>query len=250
MQQLQFRQGQASVEYLLVLPLTLVLIVAILEFVQLYRARMTLDHAVQMTVRAGALNHGCESAMRMQLARSLTPLMEGLETSVINHEQRQLQSLRNVAAYAYIKTLHPTKAIYDSFRDRFILSPAQIKPCGEKGGLNAYGNNLVLENSGLSYRPPKGGRNQQAPNGTVQDANILKIRVLYCHKLTVPLLENLLGIVQSWSLNAEEELFYRQCLRGGGGHIPLKRIRERVWVLSSEAVFRMQTPLLRDQLDL
>ena len=66
--------GASMVEFIIVLPILLLLCLGILQFGLLYQAKSTLDYAALQAARAGALNNGKSAAMRTGLARGLAPL--------------------------------------------------------------------------------------------------------------------------------------------------------------------------------
>lgn len=248
-------QGQAAIETLIAIPLLLLLIFLIIEFSLIYRAKLQLNHATFMAARAGAMNHGCKSAMYAQLHRSMSPLLMKGDASATRYAYVQTIKDQYFPTYTFIETLSPDKATYDAFKTRLPLHPDQVMPCAiQKGALKAFRLNTIIPHTQLGTRgseskivgKPGGSASDRI---TLSEANLLKIRSRYCHKLTTPLVSDLLDAVQ-WLLPGSQDnrTFYDFCIRGGGGHGSLQFIREKLLVLSSTAIMPMQTPFIRDSL--
>jgi hypothetical protein len=247
------QQGQSLLETLLALPFALFLIFATLEFALIYRAKMTLNHAAEMTVRKGALNHGCKAPMYEQMAVSMIPLlMKGERTS---KKYLMVDGFKKpyIEIYTHIEILHPTSEVFDAFAEKTTLTPAQISPCAQQGSgthLQSYGLNRVIPNDNLSFRPSTPIHIAGNTHGdlNIQDANLLKIRIKYCHKLTVPFLDHLIVAVQHWTLNQDKRVFMDYCIRGGGAIGP-PVVDEKLILLSTQATARMQTPFIKSSLE-
>lgn len=245
--------GQSIVETLLAAPFMLFLIFGIIEFAMIYRAKVTLNHATEMTARAGALNHGCKSAMYDQFARSMTPLLMKGDRSGGRYLTVQTYKDTYFDIYTHIKTLHPTRAVFDAFAERMPLTAGQIRPCaleGSQGRLHPYRLNQVIPNDNLSFRESRARslNDGQAYQLNIQDANLLKIQIRYCHKLTVPLLDHLIFAVQHWTASTDKREFLDYCIRGNGAQgVPV--VNEKLLVLTSYAITRMQTPFIRKSLE-
>ncbi|MBK8971098.1 MAG: pilus assembly protein [Hahellaceae bacterium] len=250
---LKNQAGQSVVETLLAAPFVLFLIFGIIEFALIYRAKVTLNHATEMTARAGALNHGCKSAMYDQFARSMTPLLMTGDRSTQRYLTVQTYKDTFFDIYTHIKTLHPTRAVFDAFAEPIPLTAGQIRPCaqeGSRGRLHPYQLNQVIPNDNLSFRDSRNKtiNDGQAYQLNLQDANLLKIRIRYCHKLSVPLLDHLIVAVQHWIVSNDKQAFLDYCIRGNGAQgIPV--VDEKLLVLTAHATTRMQTPFIRKSLE-
>ena len=245
------QNGQSLVETLLALPFVLLLIFGIVEFTLIYRAKLTLNHATEMAVRAGTLNHGCKNAMYEQFARSMTPLLMNGEAT----PQRYLDVLTTrrifFETYTHIRILHPSPAVFDTFAEKVPLTPAQIMPCAQTTSgsqLKAFALHEVIPHDGLAFRPTNPVNVTGLGELTLQDANLLKIQVRYCHKLSVPLLDHLIVAVQHWTMAPAQRQFMDYCIRGGGAIGP-PILDEKLILLSAHATARMQTPFIRKSLE-
>lgn len=170
--------GAATVEFYLVallamLPLTL----AILELGALFVAHHSLKHATFLAARAGALHHGDVGTMRRYLAKGLAPLFtqdrpgDGGAGPTILGIEAYGRALAEVLRpdLTRIEILNPTRMSFEDF-ERL------------QGGVRQ------IPNDNLRYRRESGPRSEQ----TIQEANLLSIRVHYCRRLIFPLIDRLI----------------------------------------------------------
>jgi hypothetical protein len=156
--------GQATIEYLYVLPILLILLLGSLQFIFIYEAKQTLNYATFNGTRNGALNGGKMNAIQDGVVAGLAPLFVHDETQQALKDARKVSysELSNIKL-ARIEILNPTAAMVSGF-----------------GG--------TVPNDNLMYRADDvlvGGVN-------VQDANLLKVRVTYCVRLIVPIVNRMI----------------------------------------------------------
>jgi hypothetical protein len=167
----QWQTGQATVEYLYVVPILLVILLASMQFVFIYEAKLALNYATFVAARQGALHNGSMASIQSGLASGLAPLF--------NHG-KDLPSLKAARALAknelgnnqltLIKIVNPTPDALSAFDNG----------AGE------------IPNDNLMYR------GTAATGGmSVQDANLLKVRVTYCVKLVVPIINRMIYAFQA-----------------------------------------------------
>lgn len=160
--------GQATIEYIYVLPILLLLLLASLQFVFIYEAKQTLNYATFVGTRAGALNNGSMASIKDGLAAGLAPLFAhkigaATDLDAVKLGRRTARTELANPKLARIEIVNPTS-----------------------GALGGFGSEIPNDN--LMYRDPdvlKGGMN-------VQDANLLKVRVTYCVRLVVPIVKNMI----------------------------------------------------------
>ena len=159
--------GQATIEYLYVIPILLIVTLASLQFVFIYEAKIALNYATFVGTRAGALNNGAMAAIQDGLASGFAPFFTHDKT------QQALKDGRSTAKselgnnkLALISIVNPTPGAYSGFA-------------------NAAGE---IPNDNLMYRSDT----DLQDNMNVQDANILKVRVTYCVKLVVPIVNRMI----------------------------------------------------------
>jgi len=173
--------AQATVEFLIVIPVLLLLIFGAIQIGLIYSAKTTLNYATFQAARLGAVNNATYSGMRRGLIRGLAPLftntpdLTSLEDSIdegIDSGGARRDAVSEVDNYTRIIRISPTSA--------------QIKESGF-GETNDLGF-AELPNDTLMYRPAT-----KVDGASIQDANLLKIRVQYCYKLMVPLVNRIIG---------------------------------------------------------
>lgn len=169
--------GAATVEFHLVALLAMIpFTMAILELGALFIARHALNHATFIAARAGAVHHGDVATMRRYLAKGLAPLFvrgpsaaagPGLGTAGAEALGRALAEVLR-PDLTRIEVLNPSRASFLDF-ERLQDGVRQIP------------------NDNLHYRRESGVRSGQ----TIQEANLLRIRVRYCRRLIFPLIDRL-----------------------------------------------------------
>lgn len=224
--------GQASTEFLIALPLLILLLFGIIQFSMIYQARATLNHATLLAARAGALHNGSKNEMRAALARGLAPLFAAspseagyLEAWEKARLQETLPSLTTLAV------LNPPRTAFTDF--------ARARLDG-KGGRE-------LPNDTLNYRNSAPG---SASKISVQDANLLHLRVTYCFRLIVPVVDRVIyaaanaltPAASSLAANGMSDPFgTNDAITRPNCVNPLSRSERRIEI-RSEAFIRMQTP--------
>jgi hypothetical protein len=205
------QRGQSLVEFLVAIFGFGVLLLAMLQAILLYRAKTTVDYAAMEAARAGALHGADKGQMQKGLARGLTPLYATATASptITGTAEAYAKAYAAVLSFGSVKVLSPTTGSFDDFKE------AQ------------YDGKMALPNDTLNFRPTTvGGRGGLS----VQDANILKIKVTFKYPLIVPIIDAVVG----------QQDFARSALEG-----------HTVYSLeiASSAMARMQSPVTnRDNL--
>jgi Flp pilus assembly protein TadG len=70
----KFNKAQAMVEFVIIVPVILTLVLGIIQFALIYKAKITLNYATFQTVRAGSLNNASLSEMNMAFSSNMAPL--------------------------------------------------------------------------------------------------------------------------------------------------------------------------------
>lgn len=175
------QRGQAMTEFIIVIPVFILLIFGTIQLAFIYSAKQTLNYAVFQAARLGATNNATYSSIRRGLIRGLAPLYttnssisdvqdsidEGIESGT---GRRDAQS--EVDNYTRVIRISPTAGQ---------LSIAGFGETNDDGV-------VAIPNDNLMYRP-----DWQVDGASIQDANLLKIRVQYCYRLMVPLVNRVIG---------------------------------------------------------
>jgi Flp pilus assembly protein TadG len=230
--------GQSATEFLVIFPVLILLVFGIIQIALLYQAKATLNHATMQAARTGALKSGNKSDMRLALARGLAPLFasEASPAGYANALAKATLETSSISNLTRLDILNPTRAALDDF------------------GRTALDGNPSpeLPNDTLNYRTTTPGSNSKI---SIQDANILHIRVSYCYRLIVPVIDRILyaaanavspkpSVLEAHGMSDPfgigDDTLVPDCVN------PLfrgPRIR-----IQSEAFIRMQSPFKKDNL--
>lgn len=219
------QRGATMVEMVIVAPILLLLTMILIHHGLLFFAKNQLNHATFMAARAGAVNGTNPEAMQNALIDALVPMYGGGvdDTQLQASRDRARQAVVNVTQDKVLKSnwrvitvINPTTASFNDWADPALSS--------KQGGLR------VIPNSGLEYRP-NGLANVGASSGqTIQDANVLRIRVIIAYQPRVPLVMNAYRLVLAGQreLGLPVDPLFAAMVDAGadadgfGGYIPLQ----------------------------
>lgn len=230
------QSGQAMVETTIILAVMLLLILGAIQFALLYRAKVTLNYATFEATRAGALNYGSRRAVEFALARGLAPIYTAIRPgesmldkvdAVKTARDRVMNEIDGAAGgdFVCIQRLNPTD---DAFTAHGITDPTGTF------------SEPVIPNDNLIYRAIDTNGSQVS----IQDANLLKIKVTYCHRMIVPFISQLVKNLMLGAADPEDvppdwttphlNSFKRNCF--ADNRFPIESI----------SIVRMQTPAFND----
>ena len=242
--------GQAMVEFLVVLPVLVLLIFGAIQIGFIYSAKTTLNYATFQAARLASMNNATYSSMRRGLIRGLAPLYTSSAslTSLAGDIEEGVESEGGGKRDAQSEVDLYTRIIR--------LSPSADQL--EESGFAVENEDGILEipNDNLMYRD-----NAKVGGATIQDANLLKIRVQYCYKLMVPLVKRIIGSLSELNNTRTNQAVYETVndpqfadanryyvdaavgLAASYGQLCGARgDNNEGFVLFSEAVVRMQSP--------
>ena len=203
------QRGQAVTETVVVIAVFGVFLLGLFQMILFYRAKSLVDYAALQAARSGAVHGAQLSAMKTGLARGLMPLYTHSPSNTAATEAyAEALVAANNPLTAHIEVISPTRAAFADWKER------------QYDGVDA------IPNDSLPYR-------SSAPGGrsglTVQDANVLKIRVVYGYKMIVPVVDKIViaAVRLSGGLSAQERLMLES------GRLPIV----------AQAIVRMQTPI-------
>lgn len=166
--------GQAAVEYLYVLPILLLLLFGALQFSFIYEAKLTLNQAVFAATRRGAVNSGAMEAIQDGLEAGLAPLFTRDSTQAeLKAGRLRAHDLIGNPQLALITIVNPTPSALSEF--------TQSLNWTADGGDG-------IPNDNLMYRSTTAGSSGM----NIQDANLLKVRVTFCYRMIVPILNKMI----------------------------------------------------------
>lgn len=208
------QRGQSLVEFCVVVPTFLFLLLVTLQFILIYRAKSTLDYATFQAARAGAVHGVDKSKMQDALAGGLTPLFVTSPDMAEVVKQKARVRFTEVPLFSKLEVISPTRSAFNEYRER------------------QYNGRYALPNDSLAFRRARVG----ASGVNVQDANILKIKVTYNYPLIVPfadfVIAGLSDLVSEGESYRPASMMFEEPVSG-----------HRRLPLESSAVVRMQSPI-------
>lgn len=199
-------RGQAMVEFLVILPAMLMLIFGAVQFALIFHAKITLNYAAYEAARAGSLGHADFHEVREGFARGLAPLY-----SYLGPDNDQVAAFQ--AARAKVLQLVDAKLVRIER-----LNPSTEAIRFYKGEIP--NDNLLFRNANSNSANKK--------KVSIQDANLLQLRITYWYPLYVPLINRMIASFVS----CKSEWGENQACDTDKPHIPLTAV----------AAIRMQTP--------
>lgn len=169
MHRIHRQSGQATIEYIYVLPILLLLLLASLQFIFIYEAKQTLNYATYVATREGALHNGSMASIQNGLTAGMAPLFAHKIGSATD-----MEALKLGRRTARAELTNPKLALIQ------IVNPT--------AGALGFAQGGEIPNDNLMYRSPT----DQQDGMNVQDANLLKVRVTYCVRLIVPIVKNMI----------------------------------------------------------
>lgn len=239
-------RGSTALEFVIAMPLFFILLFGIFEVSYVYRTKSTLNVATFEAVRAGSLHNASAQVMRNALANGMMPQFVDSDKSIggitkAYGKSRLFEKALNGAAVGKINTVNiisPNKAIFNAFKKDIPILDAKKQ---------RFSNVSAIPNDNLQFRSATNknvrinGKNEKI---NIQDANLLKIKTLWCHKLKVPGLKDLVHktILQGWFgvIKVSEE--QRSC------NILGTLNSERYVAVTAHSIMRMQSPVYSDDL--
>jgi Flp pilus assembly protein TadG len=249
------QRGNAMTEFVIVIPVLILLIFGTIQIGLIYSAKVTLNYATFQSARLGATNNATYSALRRGLIRGLAPLyttssdLDGIKTDIalgINSNAQRRDAKSEVDSYTKIIRLSPTTDAFASYSDN----------------TNVDGT-VQIPNDNLMFRPS----NDSFDGANLQDANLLKIRVQYCYKLMVPIVNRIIASLSQLNDNANvgdsrfadrnrgvandaasryDHLASYDDLCGGRDGASDRSSGSTGFMMFSEAIVRMQSPAYED----
>lgn len=174
-------------EFIIVLPMLLLIALGSIQWALIYQAKVTVEHATFMAARAGAVTGGDVGEMRDAFAKGILPLYSpdkdaplaldlgaGLEAWI---DSRNWVGVNVGAGATQMLILNPTREAFDDH--------------GEQVGPDTLIRNDRLHLKSMEADGPSGV--------SVQDANLLKVHVLYGYELKLPFIRDVLAWMGSRS---------------------------------------------------
>ena len=172
--------GQAMTEFIIILPVLLLLVLGTLQFAFIYQAKVTLNYAAFEAARAGSVNNAQISAMEDGFANAMAALYNHKANSDAYIDARKVVRQQIEDGYVDIRLINP--------------SPNAFANHGITGDYDGDGNDeRYIPNDNLMYRDSAVVGKQ-----SIQDANLLKVHIGYCYELYVPFVNRILWLMQRY----------------------------------------------------
>jgi hypothetical protein len=172
------QRGAAITEMVIVLPMLLLVGLATIQFALIYEARATLNYAALMAARAGAVSELRQDPIRRAFSRAMVPLYSPRK-SADGRTSAYARAYLDSRNHTIFQILNPTREAFSDF--------AEFKPG------NSY---RVIPNERLHLKSTSPG-GQSGVN--LQDANLLKLNVVYGYPLDVPFAGPIIARIVNWS---------------------------------------------------
>jgi hypothetical protein len=243
------QSGQTAVESTIIFVLFITLLAGLVEMTYLYRAKHTLGKATFDAARAGAVNHGLQGPMGSALARGMAPMyMRGsrdqAQVIVAVAEAEAVRAVIDGLARS-VEIVSPTAEIFDELK----VSQKLRLRTDDKDAPAAL--HEVIPNDNLNWRPRAtvtATVDGELVDINVQDANLLKIRTYWCHRLLVPGVDRLIAGIAAEVNVAHAPAAQMACASLDGLSGVAGRGRQHI-LLSSRSTIRMQSPMVRSAFD-
>ena len=183
------QSGQSMTEFLVVMPVMLLLILAAIQFILIYQTKSTLNYATFEATRAGSLENASRKSIDNGFTRGLAPLFARFSTT---REEAGDDKYKNLAEKVILARKLARKEVADGHVSIELLNPTSQM-------FKAFDNNTI-PNDHLSFRPEENGIN-------LQEANLLKLRITYCMKLIVPMVSSIITTAAGGNCDTAEPRF-------------------------------------------
>lgn len=159
--------GSAMVEFVLVAPVMTLLGTGVLQYSLLFNAKNMVNHASFMAVRAGSMGNANLGTVETAYTRALIPLYGGGRDSA-ELAASYAKAVADIAGNAKIEMLNPAKESFDDYNDAQLQTKysARAIPNG-----NQYGKTAAIGS---------------ASGQSIQDANLLKIKITHGYTPKIP----------------------------------------------------------------
>lgn len=166
-------------EFTVVAPLITLMGLAILQYGLLFFSRNQINHASFMAARAGSVTHARPGDIRQAYLRAMVPLYGG-GTSTAELARAKARAVADLQGNLRIDLINPTRESFDDWSEPYLE---------QKYGARA------IPNAGQAARDKRpGSRSGQS----VQDANLIKIRVTHGYELKIPLVRGIYRHYLHW----------------------------------------------------
>jgi len=235
-------RGQAFVESIIVLPLFAFLMFGVLELAYLFHTKTTLNAATFDAARSGALHNAKKSAMNDAMAHTMAALYLRQSPSETKAATAYASALAQINLQrGKVEIISPTLSVFNKFKKNDYVMLEQAS------GSDKEVKKDVIPNDNLMWRnatPQNINSGSGSLSLNLQDANLLKIRTVWCHKLIVPVISKLIYSFSLLTPSADQ----LSCAAYGEAATKISNQNEYYVAVTSSAIVRMQSPIISTDL--
>ena len=169
-----------------------------LQYGMLFFAKNQINHASFMAARAGSMGHANLDTVRSAYAQALVPLYGGGQTAD-ELATALAKATADVSANTRIELISPTKESFDDWNDPDLQAAL------------ATGSKRVISNSNQAF---KNQAIRTASGQTIQDANLIKLRITQGYQPKVPIISSIYKTYLTW-LDPKTDAFHSQLIDAG-----------------------------------
>lgn len=214
----QKQRGAAMLEFAVVGPLLTLLGLASVQYGLLFNAKNLINHASFMAARAGSTGNARIDTIERAYLRGLIPLYGGGRTLQETTESLA-KATADMAGNVQIEMLNPTRESFDDWNDPrlqalFNTGAKRVIPhrhlahnLNDRAVLEKLGNSRELRNVQGSLVKPSSGQ-------SLEDANIIKLRITHGYEPKVPLVGRVYATFLKW-LDVKDNAFETRLIESG-----------------------------------
>lgn len=196
------QRGATMLEFAVVGPLLTLLGLASVQYGLLFNAKNLINHASFMAARAGATGNARIDTIEQAYLRALIPLYGGGRTPDETTESLA-KAAADMAGKVQIELLNPTHESFDDWNDprlqalfktggkRVIPNRHLADNLNDRNALQNLGNSRELREVQGSLVKPRSGQ-------SLEDANIIKLRITHGYEPKVPLVGRIYTVFLKW----------------------------------------------------
>ncbi|MFC3374635.1 OmpA family protein [Rugamonas sp. CCM 8940] len=182
------QRGAALIELVVVGPLLTMMGLGVTQYSQLFFAKNQLNHATMLAARAGSVGNASIDSIKQAYAAGLVPLFGG-GSNAAELAESLANARKSVDENAYVDMLNPTKEAFADFNDPALQATLKT------------GSKRVISNRGLAFKSQQVG----ATSGeTIQDANLIKLRIIHGISPAVPIVGRIYKAYLQWQDTGED----------------------------------------------
>lgn len=217
--------GQSMTEFVIIAPFLILIVMGTLQFAFIYNAKATVNFATFQAARTGAVNQGKLTQIERAFARNMAALYTNSDNIAALQKARERVDKEITDGFVCMQRINPPEA---AFLDHSLTS-------GE------------IPNDNLMFRDPTVGLNSGL---SIQDANLLKIRVTYCFEMIVPFVNRTIAAMATASDTDDDAYGFvadkaEVRFRPSGGFQKQCYKEQRIPIVA-QAIVRMQSAAVTD----